>query len=394
MKYDEISIQIQREIKIETYLAQMDIAVQKPAGLFVPIAELAKANDNKIHSELLQKEFEFTIPMANQAILRSVRMGILEEIPRSKEKYRLTQMGEQLILPEGGQVFQKETGEYRIFLTQDPLLPQKVLSLQRIEKGFRHERQMKPFDHFDVESLKGIIQNFARESDEKISNLINSADIQIEKCYDKVFPDKNRDLSIKIIGNLTPISVNFKLEVTWKGKKQVLSLDRINPDITFELVFRELLRQKGELGNWDTSKQLLNVLFDVKTQNGINYRDFVRTLSLQNPSISNFGPFEPIKCVIPVGPQNPETGLQWAKFLLLEEIKSVCNSAQYQNKRQDIESRFLKLGRTRIRLPEQQSLIVEIKDGCKIQGVNRGTKEYGPRSDKYWFLQTALDLLE
>jgi hypothetical protein len=115
---------------------------------------------------------------------------------------------------------------------------------------------------------------------------------------------------------------------------------------------------------------------------------------LQNPSISNFGSFEPIKCVIPVGPQNPETGLQWAKYLLLEEIKSVCNSAQYQNKRQDIESRFLKLGRTRIRLPEQQELIAEIKDGCKIKGVNRGTNEYGPRSDKYWFLQTALDLLE
>ena len=49
-------------------------------------------------------------------------------------------------------------------------------------------------------------------------------------------------------------------------------------------------------------------------------------------------------------------------------------------------------GKIRVELPNQNDLINELQNESKI--LDQKTKEisFGPRIDKYWFLQTALDL--
>ena len=107
MNYSDINIILKRDLPIKAYLAQLDIGVQKPAGLYQPIAELAINNSNIINEQLLMDEFEFTMPMATQAIKRSITMGTFEEIKDDSENYHLTTLGEQ-VAPQKGQIFQRK----------------------------------------------------------------------------------------------------------------------------------------------------------------------------------------------------------------------------------------------------------------------------------------------
>jgi hypothetical protein len=58
--------------------------------------------------------------------------------------------------------------------------------------------------------------------------------------------------------------------------------------------------------------------------------------------------------------------------------------------KQEIENKFKIIGKVSISLPDQRNLINELKEASKNE-IN--PIEYGPRSDKFWFLQAGLDLL-
>ena len=53
MNYNDMKIELKREIKFKTYLVQAEIGVQKPAGLFASVAELTMINSKLLTEDLI-----------------------------------------------------------------------------------------------------------------------------------------------------------------------------------------------------------------------------------------------------------------------------------------------------------------------------------------------------
>ena len=53
MNYNDMVIKLKKEIEYKTYLVQAEIGVQKPAGLFASVSELALVNSKILTEELV-----------------------------------------------------------------------------------------------------------------------------------------------------------------------------------------------------------------------------------------------------------------------------------------------------------------------------------------------------
>ena len=247
-----MKIKLEREIKYKTYLVQAEIGVQKPAGLFSSVAELAMLNSKLLTENLIVNEFAFSIPMAKRVIQRCLFKGLIEE--QEENTYHLTTLGEDTA--KGKLIYEKESGEFRIFVTDDPLLPQCVLTIQRIDKTYhinkRGNIQMKKLEN-SLDNL--VFQNFISEKNERETSFINSDKILIEKCYENIHQEKNPILNFSITCIATPLDIDFRIDSVYnirgnKGQKD-LTLINHNSEFSFTLILSNLLKKKRQFNNWD-----------------------------------------------------------------------------------------------------------------------------------------------
>lgn len=393
MKYDNMKIELKRKIKYKTYLVQVEIGVQKPAGLFASVAELAMTNSKFLTEDLLVKEFAFSIPMAKRVIQRSLFKGLIEEEEGST--YRLTTIGEDTA--NGKLIYEKESGEFRLFFTDDPLIPQCVLTIQRVDKSYhlnkRKDFQMEKLGIF-LEDL--VFQNFVSEKNERETSFINSDKVLIENCYENIHQEKNPNVDFSISCILSPLDSDFRIDSNYKigGIKGHKDLTLINPnlDFSFSLILSSLLKQKRQFSNWDGENKVLKVPFDLQSKRNINYKQFHEKLVFETPKIGDFGEFKGTSCQIPVAPRDSDECLKWEKYLLLERINEICFKKQYLKFKKECEEVMEKKGKFSVDLPNSYELLSELKKEVEIIDPKTQKITYGPRSDKYWFLQTGIDL--
>lgn len=388
-----MKIKLEREIKYKTYLVQAEIGVQKPAGLFSSVAELAMLNSKLLTENLIVNEFAFSIPMAKRVIQRCLFKGLIEE--QEENTYHLTTLGEDTA--KGKLIYEKESGEFRIFVTDDPLISQCVLTIQRIDKTYhinkRGNIQMKKLEN-SLDNL--VFQNFISEKNERETSFINSDKILIEKCYENIHQEKNPILDFSITCIATPLDIDFRIDSVYnirgnKGQKD-LTLINHNSEFSFTLILSNLLKKKRQFSNWDEENNLLKVPFDLYSKRKINYKQFHEKLVFETLEIKNFGEFKVIGFQIPIAPRNRDDCLKWEKYLLLERINEVCFKKHYSDLKKECEDLMEIKGKLSVELPNHHDLIKELKKQIEI--IDPKTKEitYGPRSDKYWFLQTGIDL--
>jgi len=388
-----MKIELKREIKYKTYLVQAEIGVQKPAGLFASVAELAMFNSKLLTEDLIVKEFAFSVPMAKRVIERCLFKGLFEEV--EENMYHLTTTGEDTVNCK--LIYEKESGEYRLFIADEPLIPQCVLTIQRIDKTYhikkRGDIKMEKLDN-SLENL--VFQNLISEKNERETTFINSDKILIEKCYENIHQEKNPNLDFSISCIATPLDIDFRIDSNYKIKSyrghKDLTLINHNSEFSFTLILSNLLKQKSQITNWDEENKLLKVPFELQSKRKINYKQFHEKLVIETPIIENFGEFKDISFQIPIAPRNRDECLKWEKYLLLERINEICFKKHYLKLKKDCEELMKRKGKISIDLPNQNDLINELKKEIEFRDPKTQEITYGPRSDKYWFLQTGIDL--
>ena len=393
MNYNDMKIELKREIKYKTYLVQAEIGVQKPAGLFASVAELAMINSKLLTEYLIVNEFAFSIPMAKRVIQRCLFKGLLEE--EEENTYRLTTTGEDAA--NSKLIYEKESGEYRLFITDDPLIPQSVLTIQRVDKSYhlnkRKDIQMEKLE-ISLENL--VFQNFISEINERETSFINSDKILIENCYENIHQEKNPIMDFSITCITIPLNIDFRIDSNYnirgnRGHKES-TLINLNSVFSFSLILSNLLKNKRQFSNWDEENKFLKVIFKLQSKRNINYKQFHEKLVFETPKIKDFGEFKDTSFQIPIAPRDREDCLKWEKYLLLERINEICFITQYLKLKKDCEELMERKGKICVDLPNHYDLIDELKKDIEIIDLKNQEITYGPRSDKYWYLQTGIDL--
>ena len=246
-------------------------------------------------------------------------------------------------------------------------------------------------------SLENLVfQNFLSEKNEQESSFINSDKILIENCHENIHREKNPNIDFSITCTTTPLAIDFKIDSNYKigGNRGHRDLTLINPnsEFSFSLILSNLLKQKRFFSNWDEENKILKVPFDLQSKRNLNYKQFYEKLVFETPKIEKFGEFKDTSFQIPIAPIDRDECLKWEKYLLLETINEICFKRQYLKLKKECEELMENKGKISVDLPYHYDLMSELKK--EVENIDPKTQEitYGPRSDKYWFLQTGIDL--
>lgn len=370
---------------IKIYRVKLNIKIKKPAEIFQVITKLVDEK-GKINKNILMKEFGFSNPMAENALNRCLYLNIIKVNSSNPESYVLTDVGSQVLMD--GSIFRSEEKHYRIYLVNDPLIPQRVLTVQRIH---------------DYKSSKSLIIQNLKIDDIKIQNLviglddyekegfINSDEIIIEKCYDRLENERYIKCELEITCNMTPDKTDVILSGTVDTQRIKTTLKTIPEEFNFNHVFKQLMSSKNLLKDWDAEIDALNVSFSKVSAKNTNYSNFTKKIDFKKPEIENFSYFDNTKMNLTIVPRSDEDCLEWEKHLLRKKINDLCSENDFNNFRKKVvQIMDSKSGRSII-LPSHIEFINELLEDSLLTKEN-GISKYGPRSKKYWFLRVPMDL--
>jgi hypothetical protein len=392
MKFQDIKIELRRKIPIVVYKVQAEIQVEAPAGIFETIVALAEENGGVVDETLLQEKFHFTVPMAKRALDRCVSNSILEDVPGNPGHFNPTERIRKSL--KDGKIFKKESGEYLLFLTTDPLVDQQLITIQRSEQRDsrkqydRRQKESQSTEQIPIALEPGEYQNYIPHSDEMHTNLLNSNRIIIDEIHKNAIKMPNKECEIAVNATLTQNDVAVMLQGTFQSRPVANSLLGIPSALTFDGMFKEILQQVGEDKNWDATNNMLLARFNVNDRDLIDFGKFTRKIQLSEPSFKGFGPFQPASFLIPVRPKSAKDCLAWEKHLLYQEINGICLDAEFDNIKQEIERKVETNCNMFQEIPTRRNLIKELEQ----QSMEKETGQYGPRPEKYWYLQAPLDL--
>ncbi|MHA1680603.1 MAG: hypothetical protein ACTSUE_06310 [Promethearchaeota archaeon] len=389
MKYDDIKFTLQRKLAVKAYLVQADIQVETPAGIFGIIADLTEECGGIITETLIQEELEFTVPMARRTITRCVDGGILEKTDDGTA-YKLTEFILESIAD--GNVFRPESGEYLLYYTDDPLIEQKFITFQRVDRRTSgNHRSNKNTKKIEIQLDRGKYNNIIPDRNEEKSGFINSERIIIETIQDVGIPQEVRNSNLFVKCEITPSYIDVSIIGEFKKKKIVFSLQEIPEDFNFESIFNEILLQLDEKDNWHDELRMLNVKFDPMHPKNIDFELFTKKFHLDAPSLEGFGTFNDVKLVLPVRPRNQSDCLAWEKYLFFNRLREICFDDEFTGKQVEVEYKMKDHCDMMVKMPSREEMIQELLENC-IDVEKSQDSKYGPRNQEYWFLQAPLDL--
>ncbi len=401
MSPEPFAIQLNRPLKISSFICEMEISIQKPAGFFHTIAKLTDEN-GKINEQILVEQFGLSVPMAKRALQRCIdHYKILEIDPRSPNNYHLT-AGIGLDLLKEQTLFFNESGKYRLILTDDPLVPQRVISIQRFGRQIDRSAPItKPYK-FNLDNT--IFQNLIIANENDDDGFISSPKIRIDKCFEQAFEERPEDHRLYLLCSLMPNNIALKIQGSFLfksggyqgrnspvNKKDLkITLENQPPNFTFPYIFGELLNQINLIQDWDQDKNALKVHFDLK-DGSCNYDNFLTHISIDHPSIPAFGAFEKFELTLPIIPKSRDDCLGWEKYLFLRAITQPIAPDAYKSLKSKIEHQMKSKNVTYIALPSQEKIAQELLVQAG-RTLSNGIYEFDRRSNLYWFLQCPLDL--
>lgn len=384
MKSDEFVIQLKRKINIQVCKAQLSLKIKKKAGPFYDILNLAKENNGFINEQILCDKFFFSKPMAQRTIKRCRDFNLISE-ESINDKFKITQEG--LNILKDKQIFRYENGKFRLYYTDDPLITQKIITIQRISKEFteKNEPTNNPlnFDNLKFENL--FVGEISGED-----QFLDSNDVLIEKIYPNIVQENSYDINLFLEINSTKSKIDLRIYGSLKNKKLDRSLITIPENLNHEIILLDLLENVNLKNFWDNDNEALRVPFKIETRSQIDYQNFTQTISIKRPVINNFGAFNSVTFKVPVIPLTEIDCLKWQKFLLRNNLNEICTQENYNKLAQNISKTMRSKCKLNVALPSQKEFAHELLlDAKKEENLSIS---YGPRSSSYWYLQTALDL--
>ncbi len=375
-----MKITLQRNVKIESYEVLMDIGISRKKPVYLAILKAINETGGKANSDYIAKKLLGNRPKiaAENIIRRCVSLNLVNE------KWELTDEGKKALETE--MIFIPERGAYRIWITQDPFLPSRVIYKESIQEDDNINRiQFKA--EFNPEFKKAntpLPQEILNLIDNEINLLGRSREfVKILEIYSqgRKISVKEDELILKIIVNqqddYPKATINGELGNSDFFENKILS-DMV---LTWEMVWKNLLGI--DYSRWDSKKKQLKIDFNKLSEK--EKFSFLSTILFEKPQIQNYGSFdETFVENIPIVPIDLSQAQKWFDWLCLNiEPKTYCDKKRYEQFIISIKNNFIDFSDLLI-VPEQRRLAELIKA--------RDLKETGKLTKNYWRIQAPIDL--
>lgn len=364
---------LSRRLELEKYEVVMEVGRQQRREELHAVLMLAEEHGGKATAQLISQELLQGRPeTVGKAIIDRCRdLGLLGE------SGEITPIGRDAL--RTGSVFVPERGRYTVWLTDDPLVPQKLVHIEPKEESYLTDEvamirsgKMKGEARDEAEPLPerlrrlvgGPYDLMGREGGRIVIRSIEPNGVRVH-----VGPEGDTRVVLRVAPDRSQLSVGG-------GFERVLEAPKLDFDESWISALGPMAKR------WARSRDppALKSSFDELGPKELT--SFSRTVHLLKPSLEGYGEFgETSVDGVPIVPGTAHDAEAWARWLLKKSIVGYVDREQYRVLIESAASKFPDF--PGVELPSESELADEL-------GSERAADGAFPRA--YWYLRAPLDL--
>ncbi len=369
-----MAIVLTRTVELQVYDVVMELGRAEDRRDVIAVLMRTAELSGRITPEEVCRSFfpERPVALGKNVLGRCAELGVLDG------EGRITDLGREAL--EKRRVFQPERGRYQVVCTLDPLIPQRILTLESV-----HEPRVD-----QTVGERRLARSKAKETAPPRSDVELPDWLKATEHHTLNLVDSGKEVAILSVEPRClrmPSQGGFALRVRWELSAEddpVLrlegSVDRVleAPQVSHDGVLTELLTNAGR--TWDPEVGVMRCTFEELTD--AQRASFSGALELESPVLQAYGRFSPTEISdLPVAPSGPGEAQRWAEWLLDHSITAYMTDREYEALSGQIVQRFPEF---RVRLPTRQQ-----KEAALRESVDP-LRDRMPRA--YWFLRAPHDL--
>jgi hypothetical protein len=370
------SLTLSRNVKIEKYEVLVEIARQYKREELIAVLKLAQEKGGRVTASDICESLLIGRPESvGRALLsRCHYLDLLDE------RGRLNEIGEKAL--ETSSIFLPERARFRMWFTEDPLLPQKLLHLQPTDETLTYD---------DIRN-------------DRNGQVGNSQNDQTSELPDKLRILEGREVNllgrdgglvvvrkiasyclVKNISSEDNLTLTLCIEA--QGPSSLVIDGKFKralraPTIEFECAWSELL---GPLKDcWDNSRTPPALLTSFSELKDVELSSFRKTVHISKPELDGLGVFEDTSVDdVPITPRTNDDATEWAEWLLTRSIETYTTTEEFQEKRKLVKETFPDY--PSLQLPSSEDLVGKLWNF---------RDDRGKLPHQYWYLRAPMDLKE
>lgn len=377
-----IQIRLTRVLPVETYAALMTIgrADDKRRDLLAVLA-LARQHDGQVTPELICRELLMGRPqvVGKKVVERCAELGLLNL------EGELTDSGRDALAT--GEVFIPETGKYRVWVANDPLVPGKFLGIEPVPEVNAPDANLEAKRRRNEHGEGGRFAGGPIDLPDAVTGLPGRIFTSFLGLNGRV-----RVLNVEKKGEALPVEASLskcRLEWTFSSARvsSVQVTDGFNakfdpPRVSFDQMWFQVLGNEaanwvgGEKGGYLKTRFSDETLLDAERMN-------LRRSKLFRPELEGLGKFDQITVgEIPIFPTTFGDANAWALWIQERSVTQYLDEASFEQLNSHIVERFPGF---KVKLRNRQDLARRLGDSVHPSEGDRFPSAY-------WFLRASLDL--
>jgi len=314
-------LRLQRKVMVQCWRVIGTISKAKRREDLLPILQRARdvgETTAKDIAEHLYFEANSRRRVAERLLQIAHRYSLLE---KGDQGYGLTAAGVAALNKKA--VFVPEQGDWAIWVTKDPLFPDRVLKVEPWKEPIAYSESAKKSKQGEASAFDEL-PSWLRKVKGDLLTTVDSGVVRLDELERKgekvagVHADLQLDWRVaendlRLLGRLEEKDVNSVLKA---------------PDLEPSLVWQQLLEQKGLWGTWDLKLNLLRIAFEDTLEaerNGMQ-----RDIRLDSPRVQGFDRFDNVTVSAPLGALSADDARKWAHWRLRNRINDYATEALYE----------------------------------------------------------------
>jgi len=357
-----MNVKLERKIKISKFKVILDIGQKVERTDIIALLLIAQANNNQLSREIVCRDFIFREhnQMAETILRRCIEYEVLDN------EYKITQEGFQAI--RDGMVYRYHNGRFYIYVTDDPLIPQRILDIEFVNENinFRNEIREPGENKINLIDIPQWLKDVEKVEDKQLFN-IDKTEINVKSISEKVELLEKIELIVTI--NLTKKSCILKTSGIFNDQREIHYFPK------FQAIWEELMANR--ITDWDWNNNKLKVHCNLTDNEKISFR---KKISFKSPNINNFGSFDSLSIEVEIKPKTEADANEWANWLLCHDINDFLFDTAFVERKKQISMLFPDFN---VDFLSHKALVEEMKGNLDLDNI----------SNEYWFVQAPIDLI-
>ena len=305
-------IEMSREIRVKAYEVVGTLSFPEERTEIFSLLQMAADVNGGLRGEQVVEKRRGLLPgrpkvMGTRLLNLAAELGLLERM--NNGGFILTEFGQETL--DNETIFIPEESSWKIWITEDPIFPSKIIHVKRHQEGFSQKGSRS-----DVKEMPPFIKEIKNSSIELLrTHHTDSTLIRINEIKPKGrVSESDSDLKLFVVadyGQETIARVKGFLG-TGKGNKIDRRIDFEGPE-HLELFTR--LVNHSEIGkDWDERGGYLSVEFTKTTTD--ERRQHLKTIRIENPELDDLGKFNSVEVKsVPLRPKTGNDAREWAEWV-------------------------------------------------------------------------------